>query len=878
MREGNQSKDQQPIGKNLAVVAIPSTSGRSGPNLFAMSDGITINKLADPGQRPNMVTLRQGTQWVQYEWSQPVNTKEIDLFWWSDQNRIRLPKSYRLLYWDGNTFVPVSNPAGLGLDAKQFNKTTFNEVQTTRLRLEVDPDSTFSTGIVEWAVIASNKSPEFPAVINAGVDRDVIAGGKTYLSASVKSVTPLKKCIWTVDSGPGKVIFANAKATETTAIFTIPGEYILTFTGTGGKLKSSSSLKVKVVLPPPGERLNVVYTKKYKIDSPLWNARAKAIIVNWIPHCITQIERTDLKIGPGGLDNFIEAGKALRGETHGKHLGYVFSNAWVHQTVEAMSIALMVDPQGDKNIIAAQQKMKTTLEKWIPIILAAQEPDGYLQTAFTLRDTARWKDRWAPRTRGNHEGYVAGYFLESAINHYTLTEGKDKRLYDAAKKLADCWVANIGPGKKEWYDGHQEMEQALVRFGRFVNDMEGNGHGDAYIALSKFLLDCRKNGTEYDQSQVPVQQQYEAVGHAVRAAYSYSGMADIAAETGDVDYQSAVMSLWDNIVNKKYYITGGIGSGETSEGFGPNYSLRNNAYCESCSSCGLIFFQYKMNIAYHDAKYADLYEETLYNALLGDLDLDGKNFTYTNELNSSRSRYGWHVCPCCVGNIPRTLLMIPTWTYIKSDSGIYVNLFIGSTINVERVAGTDIEMIQKTDYPWSGNVSIVVNPKESKGFTVYVRVPNRTTSELYTPTPAVSGLLSLKVNGESFSPEIKNGYAVLKRTWKAGDKIDMSIPMDVQTVVADNRIVADRDKVALRYGPLVYNVEEIDQKNIRQPISKSPLTAEWRKDLLGGVMTIKGTWADGSPLLAIPNYARNNRNPKPVTDDSEGSVVWIKSK
>ena len=276
------------------------------------------------------------------------------------------------------------------------------------------------------------------------------------------------------------------------------------------------------------------------------------------------------------------------------------------------------------------------------------------------------------------------------------------------------------------------MEQALVRFGRFVNDMEGNGHGDSYINLGKFLLDCRKNGSEYDQSHVPVQQQYEAVGHAVRAAYNYSAMADVAAETGDMDYQSAVMSLWDNMVNKKYYLTGGIGSGETSEGFGQEYSLPNNAYCEACSSCGLIFFQYKMNIAYNDAKYADLYEETMYNALLGSLDLEGKNFYYDNALSSSQSRYSWHVCPCCVGNIPRTLLMIPTWTYVKNNEGIYVNLYIGSTIKVEKVAGTDVEMVQKTDYPWSGKVSITVNPRQPKEFTLYVRVPNRSTSNLYT--------------------------------------------------------------------------------------------------------------------------------------------------
>jgi DUF1680 family protein len=349
-------------------------------------------------------------------------------------------------------------------------------------------------------------------------------------------------------------------------------------------------------------------------------------------------------------------------------------------------------------------------------------------------------------------------------------------------------------------------------------------------------------------------------------------MADVAAETHDIDYQSAVMSLWDNLVNKKYYVTGGIGSGETSEGFGPNYSLRNNAYAESCSSCGLIFFQYKMNLAYHDAKYADLYEETMYNALLGALDLDGKNFYYDNPLTGGRARYPWHVCPCCVGNIARTLLMIPTWTYVKGDDGIYVNLFIGSTINVEKVAGTDIEMVQKTDYPWSGNISITINPKQSKKFTVHVRVPGRTTSALYTPTPQVSGVKSLAVNGKIITPKIVNGYAVITRTWKTGDKIDMVLPMEVQRIQADAHIAADRGLVALRYGPLIYSVERADQADINQPIGSGPLTTEWRGDLLHGVMTIKGQWTDGSPLLAIPNYARNNRNSEGI-----GSMVWIKN-
>ena len=304
-------------------------------------------------------------------------------------------------------------------------------------------------------------------------------------------------------------------------------------------------------------------------------------------------------------------------------------------------------------------------------------------------------------------------------------------------------------------------------------------------------------------------------------AYFYSGMADIAAETGDKDYQSAVISLWDNMVNRKYYVTGGIGSGETSEGFGPNYSLRNDAYCESCSSCGLIFFQYKLNLAYHDARYADLYEQTMYNALLGGVDLAGKNFAYTNPLVNTQ-RTPWHTCPCCVSNISRTLLMIPTWSYVKSADAIYVNMFAGSRIHVGKVAGTNVEMVQKTDYPWSGQVNITVNPEAAKTFSVYVRIPNRSTSKLYTETPTVSGLRSFSVNGKAVQPRIEKGYAVVTREWKAGDHIDLELPMEPQRVKADSRIKADTGLVALRYGPLIYNVETADQAQSRTGARVTP--------------------------------------------------------
>ena len=858
---------------NLAQIATPTSLYATSENkITSLNDGFSP---ADSHDRTNgffSIRPRQdASQWVQYEWSRPVATSKIDVYWALDRigpnasartisESIVAPASYRITYWNGSDFVPVANAQGLGLASDAFNTTTFDEVRTSKLRLELVPDTTHNVGIIEWRVFNAGAAPSLPPLVNAGIDRSVVIGGKTYLAgkATWLQQKPGNVVRWTKETGPGSVAFASVTSVATTATFSAPGDYVLKLMATGDDAQPSSLVNVRAVTAPPKDRLDVVYTRKYSIDSPLWNARAKTLIVDWIPHCVNYCERTDLRQGEGGLDNFIEAAKALRGEPHGKHIGYVFSNAWIHQTIESMCIALMVDPQGDPEMIKAQADMRMTLEKWIPIVLAAQEPDGYLQTAYTCADRKVWPERWSPDHRGNHEGYVSGYFIESAINHYTLTDGKDLRLYNAAKRLADCWVANIGVSKKPWFDGHQEMEQALVRFGRFVNDVEGDHRGDSYIVLAKFLLDSRRGGNEYDQSHLPPGQQYEAVGHAVRAAYFYSGMSDIAAETGDPDYQSAVISLWDNMVNKKFYLTGGIGSGETSEGFGPNYSLRNQSYCESCSSCGLVFFQYKLNLAYHDARYADLYEQTMYNALLGGVALDGKSFGYTNPLVNTE-RTVWHVCPCCVGNIPRTLLMMPTWTYVKSKDALYVNMFVGSKIHVGKVAGTNVEMVQKTNYPWHGAVAITVNPEETKTFSVHVRIPDRHTSKLYTETPAVSGVKRFAVNGHEVKPKIEKGYAVVTREWKAGDLIELELPMEPQRVAADSRIKADTGTVAIKYGPLVYNVETADQPNIDQPLGMAPLTAEWRPDLLGGVMTIKGTWQDGTAMTAIPNYTRMNR-------------------
>jgi hypothetical protein len=326
------------------------------------------------------------------------------------------------------------------------------------------------------------------------------------------------------------------------------------------------------------------------------------------------------------------------------------------------------------------------------------------------------------------------------------------------------------------------------------------------------------------------------------------------------------------MINTKYYVTGGVGSVGNNEGFGTAYVLPNNsAYCEACASCGEVFFDYKMNLAYHDAKYADAYEDVIYNALLGSTDLAGKNFYYRNHLDDNQPRRPWDPCPCCVGNIPRTLLMLPTWMYAKGTNGIYVNLFIGSTVRVEKVAGTDVQMVQVTDYPWNGNVSITVNPKSSRTFSVYVRVPDRGISELYQTSPAVSGLKSISLNGKSIQPVMENGYAVITKKWKAGDKIEVEFPMEVQKIKASEKVGADRDRVALRYGPLIYNVESVDQTDHNADRALAPdaaLSTEWDASLLDGVDVIKGTFADGTPMKAIPNYARLNRGGR--------SMVWMK--
>ena len=806
-----------------------------------------------------------------------IATDAVEVYWWDDHRGVRLPSAARLSYFDGKAWSPIKGEVGIKPDA--FNVVSFDTITTKQIRLEIDGVGTSSVGVLEWRVRDAGTSPDFPPVPHAGVDRTLMEGGTTFLTGTFKSTGKAgqsESVMWSKKSGPGEATFSNAAAANTAATFSAPGEYELMFTTRAGELSATDALKVRVQPAVPLAKLSPVELTRYSLGGAFWSARAKAMIVNWVPHCAAVCE--NLGDPRGGLANFIEAGKKNAGRPANRQVGQVFADAWVLNTFEAMCVATLVDVNGDAEVAAAQAKLRTKIDEWKAVLIAAQEPDGYMQTRFTLGMPGETEPaaRWDPRHRGDHEGYIGGYFIECGIAHYFATDRKDRTFLDAAIKLADCWEKNIGPApKKTWYDGHEEMEMALGRLANVVDEIDG-GKGDRYRALAKFLVDCRgSTGSPdehvgYDQSDHPATRQYAANGHAVRAAYYYAAMTDVVHNTAEPAYQSAVLSIWDNLVNRKFYLTGGIGSGETAEGFGKDYSLPNRAYCESCANAGMLFFQQRMNLSYGLSKYADLSETTIYNALLSDIDLDGQNFTYTNSLDTSDMRYKWHDCPCCVGNIPRVLLAMPRWMYSTSADALYINLYVASTTPL-RVAGGEVTVKQSGDYPWNGHMTIEVSPASPRKFDVRLRLPQRDVSALYTATPKQDGVKSVTVNGSPVESSEQGGYVVISREWKAGDKIEMDLPLAVQRIHADERIASTRGRVALRYGPLVYNFEEVDQNNLDAVLSPdAELKAVWEADLLGGVMAIEGRFADGSPLLAIPNYARNNRGKR--------SIVWVKEK
>lgn len=644
---------------------------------------------------------------------------------------------------------------------------------------------------------------------------------------------------------------------------------------------------------PAGDVLTPVYFQRIQIDG-FWKDHFKRLTEKWIPHCVRQMEEG----GEGQeLLNLVNTAKVLKGEPTGKFTGTPWADAYVYNTIETICLALAIDAEGDADLATAQQYLQKKLDEWIPIVLAAQMDDGYIHSYHTVNKIDRYTDI------SSHEFYVQGYFLEAGVAHYRITEGKDRRLYNAARRCADQLCENFGPApKRNWIYGHAGMGIALCRLARLVNEVEGALAGDKYSNLAKFFFDHRHDVEEhrnpYRQSHLPAIEQSEAVGHAVRATYFYSAMADLAMLTGDQAYQTAVDKIWESAVHRRMYVTGGVGSTGHGEAFGEDYQLPNeSAYCESCAGCGLSFWADRMNRMHHDGACVDVQERVLYNNILGAVELSGENFFYQNPLASARGRDSWHFCPCCVGNIPRALIAIKDLMYSvnrKRDT-LYVNHFVASSGTIDGVAGTKLDIRQETEYPWQGHVSLILTPDVPAKFAVEVRIPNRWQSHLYDPPSVGFGNIKpqVRVNGDLQPDPLEgggysSGYFRLVRSWKPGDRVDLILPMPIQRVYANKRVESDRGRVALQRGPIVYNLENVDYDGDVRSVflpKDAELKAEWKEDLLAGVMVLKGQAKQTTPrgiepvdLVAVPNYARLNRGGWSqvwIAENPDMSVQWL---
>ncbi len=613
--------------------------------------------------------------------------------------------------------------------------------------------------------------------------------------------------------------------------------------------------------PPDSSRsLEAVRFHRIKING-FWKQQIKLQTEKWLPHCVREME-------PGGkgqeLLNLVNTGKAIRGEPHDKFRGLPWADAYIYNVAEAICLALEVDPDGDRELAGAQDALRAKVNEWIPIILAAQNKDGYIHSFHVLNGKPRFT------TIVDHEFYVMGYLIELGVAHYRMTSGEDRRLYDAAIRCADLLCDTFGPApKRTWKNGHPGMEHALCRLGGLVNEVEGSGRGDKYVALARHFVDHQHEiePDAYNQSDKPAVEMSDALGHAVRATYFYTAMADIARMQNDKSYTAAVDRLWTSAIDRKHYLTGGVGASDNGEAFGKDFELPNDGYCESCAGCGLSFWSESMHRLHTDARYCDAQERVLYNNVLGAVELTGRNFFYQNPLASDKSRYPWHGCPCCVGNIPRTLIAIKDLMYSVNEDRdtLYLNHFVDSEGEIPGIGGAALRIRQETRYPWDGVVRLTLHPAAPATFAMALRVPNRTESKLYTATPDFKSPPKITVNGQPQSPLVRDGYAVLKNTWKDGDCVELALPMEVQVVRCDDRVAADRGRVALQRGPLVYNFEDVDHPS---PVGKAELKpgiewkAVWKGDLLGGVMVL-----EGGGFTAVPNYARLNRG--------GASQVWM---
>jgi len=613
---------------------------------------------------------------------------------------------------------------------------------------------------------------------------------------------------------------------------------------------------------------------KVRIEDEFWKPRIETNRTVSIPSAFQKCEET------GRMDNFALAGGLIQGEHKGD---YPFDDTDPYKVIEGASYSLAVhyDP-----------KLDQYLDRIISLIAAAQEKDGYLYTCRTNKceRLERWmgKERW--EKLNSHELYNCGHLYEAAVAHYQST-GK-RTLLDVALKNADLIDREFGPGpnQKKCPSGHPIIEMALVKLYRVTNNLK-------YLKLAGFFIEEAGRGhdghklSQYSQDHKPVVDQDEVVGHAVRAGYFYSGIADVARLTGNKNYMTALERLWDNMTSKKLYITGGIGARGMGEGFGDNYELPNmTAYCETCASISNVYWNYRMFLMYDDAKYIDVLERTLYNGVLSGVSLSGDRFFYDNPLESygANERAPWFGCACCPGNITRFISSVPGYVYAGGNNEIFVNLFIAGKGVIDLENG-NIEISQQTQYPWSGDVVLTINPGKDRELGIKLRIPGWVQDQplpggLYGFAEKNAEPVTIRVNEKAIDVRVEKGYAKIQRQWKKGDRVVLHLPMPVRRVTANPPVEDDTGKTAILRGPIVFCFEGKDQpggvvSNLFLPVEE-PIKEVFVPNLLGGVMTLEGKCKalekndKGEPVQvdrmfkAIPYSTWNNRG-------KDQMLVWI---
>ncbi|MGD9347423.1 MAG: glycoside hydrolase family 127 protein [Candidatus Aminicenantes bacterium] len=606
-----------------------------------------------------------------------------------------------------------------------------------------------------------------------------------------------------------------------------------------------------------------------QLEDDFWKPRIETNRKITIPFAFRKSEET------GRIDNFAKAGGLMEGAFEGRR----YNDSDVFKVMEGAAYSLAIHPDPE---------LENYMDDLIAKVAAAQEDDGYLFTTRTIDPNnvapGSGEERWS-NLSSSHELYNVGHMYEAAVAYYLAT-GK-RNFLDVALKNADLIASEFGPGKRQEFPGHQEIEIGLVKLYRITGEKK-------YLDLAKFFLDVRGPGhfgkkyaddsdfsiynqDWYYQAHKPVIEQQDAIGHAVRATYMYSGMADVAALTGDKNYIEAMDRIWENVVSKKLYITGGIGSRHEGEAFGCDYELPNaTAYNETCAAIGNVFWNHRLFLLHGDAKYIDVLERTLYNGLISGLSLSGDLFFYPNPLESNgkypfnqgeTTRKAWFDCACCPVNLARFLPSIPGYVYAHKQDALYVNLFVAGQGNV-KLGNNRVEVTQTTNYPWDGAVKISIDPEKESEFSVYVRIPGwvhnePVPSDLYSfLDPQVDNARFL-INGAEEDMEIEKGYARIHRKWRKGDTIALDLPMTVRRVVAHDKVEEDRGKVALQRGPLVFCFEGIDNGDRvldRKLPDEMAFSTEFRLNLLGGITVIGGTVPETSEsLAAVPYFAWSHR-------------------